>query len=44
MAYIKPWININEQLDQLNKRSLQVSDREKARNYLNRIGYYRLSG
>lgn len=44
MSYVKPWINIDEQLDQLTERGLQVSDRDKALNCLQRIGYYRLSG
>ena len=44
MSYVKPWISVEEQLDQLIERGLQVSDRDKALNYLNRIGYYRLSG
>ncbi len=44
MSYVKPWINIDEQLDQLIERGLQVSDRDKALNHLQRIGYYRLSG
>jgi abortive infection bacteriophage resistance protein len=44
MKYAKPWISVEEQLDQLIERGLQVSDRDKALNYLNRIGYYRLSG
>jgi abortive infection bacteriophage resistance protein len=44
MSYVKPWINIDEQLDQLIERGLQVSDHDKALNHLQRIGYYRLSG
>lgn len=44
MAYIKPWINIADQLTQLKSRGMQVSDETKATDYLERIGYYRLSG
>lgn len=44
MAYQKPWKSHEEQLDQLIGRGMQVSDRELALDYLERIGYYRLSG
>ena len=44
MAYDKPWISYLEQLDKLKKRGLNVSDDDKAVAYLERIGYYRLSG
>jgi len=44
MSYPKPWLNIEQQLNQLQARGLQVSDRAKALDYLHRIGYYRLSG
>ena len=44
MKYAKPWLSTDEQLDQLAVRGLRVSDRDKALDYLNRIGYYRLSG
>lgn len=44
MTYPKPWKSYEEQLDQLVARGMQVSDRERALDYLERIGYYRLSG
>ena len=42
--YTKPWLNIDEQLGLLQQRGLSISNEVKAREYLQRIGYYRLSG
>lgn len=44
MSYDKPWKSYQEQLEQLTQRGLIVSDTQKALHYLERIGYYRLSG
>ena len=44
MAYSKPWQSYAEQLDLLIDRGMLVTDRERALDYLERIGYYRLSG
>jgi abortive infection bacteriophage resistance protein len=44
MAYDKPWKSYQEQLDQLIQRGMTVTDTGKALHYLERIGYYRLSG
>ncbi|MDB5744446.1 MAG: UDP-N-acetylmuramoylalanyl-D-glutamate--2,6-diaminopimelate ligase [Polaromonas sp.] len=44
MSYVKPWTSHAAQLEQLEARGLQVSDRGRALEYLRRIGYYRLSG
>jgi len=44
MAYNKPWRSYQDQLVQLTQRGLIVTEPEKALNYLERIGYYRLSG
>ncbi|MGB0722299.1 MAG: Abi family protein [Gammaproteobacteria bacterium] len=44
MPYAKPWMSYEDQLDQLIERGLKVTDRAKALEYLERIGYYRLSG
>lgn len=44
MSYVKPWTGIEDQLATLAARGLQVSDNAKALEYLQRIGYYRLSG
>ncbi len=44
MTYSKPWKSYEEQLDQLVSRGMAVGDRALALDYLERIGYYRLSG
>lgn len=44
MAYWKPWLSYDDQLELLVSRGLEVTDRPKALEYLQRIGYYRLSG
>ena len=44
MSYPKPWKSYADQLDQLMARGICVTDRELALDYLERIGYYRLSG
>jgi abortive infection bacteriophage resistance protein len=44
MAYSKAWLSFDQQLDLLIERGMQVSDRAKALECLERIGYYRLSG
>ncbi len=44
MSYPKPWKSYAEQLDQLMARGMFVADRELVLDYLERIGYYRLSG
>ena len=44
MSYPKPWLSLEQQLDNLQARGLHVSDRGKALRCLQRMGYYRLSG
>lgn len=44
MNYNKPWLSYSQQLDKLVERGLNVSDKNKAIECLERIGYYRLSG
>lgn len=44
MGYTKGWKSYEEQLDQLIDRGLIVTNRPKALEYLERIGYYRISG
>ncbi len=44
MRYSKPFQSPPQQIDILKARGLIVSDEQKARAYLERIGYYRLSG
>lgn len=43
-AKVKPWKSIDEQLEILRSRGLQIDDGERAKRYLRRLGYYRLSG
>ena len=40
----KPWLGFDEQLAKLQQRGLSVTDKAAALNYIERIGYYRLSG
>lgn len=44
MTYAKPWKKYAEQLDMLLARGMEVSNHALALDYLERIGYYRLSG
>lgn len=44
MAYDSPWKSFNEQLALLKMRGMSVTDDEAALNYLERVGYYLLSG
>lgn len=44
MSYPKPWRSYAGQLDLLINRGMIVTDRALALDYLERIGYYRLSG
>lgn len=41
--YTKPYLSIDEQIDLLRSRGMAIPDLDKAREYLRRIGYYRLS-
>ncbi len=43
-AYTKPHLTVREQIALLKGRGMQISDVAKAEEYLQRIGYYRLSG
>jgi abortive infection bacteriophage resistance protein len=43
-AQVKPWKSIDEQVEILHSRGLQIDDGERAKRYLRRLGYYRLSG
>lgn len=40
----KQWISVDDQLNLLKSRGLHISDEPNAKEYLKRIGYYRLSG
>jgi abortive infection bacteriophage resistance protein len=44
MKPLKPWCSFSDQLQQLQARGLQVDDSAAALDYLERLGYYRLSG
>ena len=44
MSATKPWKSFEEQLEVLKSRGLQCDDETAALDYLERIGYYRLSG
>lgn len=43
-AEFKPWRTFEEQLERLMQHGLEVGDRERCLKYLERLGYYRLSG
>ncbi|WP_040244256.1 Abi family protein [Chromohalobacter japonicus] len=43
MAYDRPWKSFAEQLALLTERGMQVDDESAALEYLERVGYYRLS-
>ncbi|RBO86116.1 Abi family protein [Marinomonas aquiplantarum] len=42
--YNKPWLSYEQQLDRLIQNGLIINNRSEALSYLERIGYYRLSG
>lgn len=44
MHYQKPWLNLEEQVQKLADRGLDVGDASQARHTIYRIGYYRLTG
>lgn len=44
MKPLKPWLSFADQLKQLQSRGLQVDNTAAALDYLERVGYYRLSG
>ena len=44
IAYLKPWLSIEEQLRKLEGRGLVVSDRAAAGRFLKYINYYRFAG
>jgi abortive infection bacteriophage resistance protein len=44
IPYTKPYLNVPDQLALLQSRGMLVTDEPRARQYLERIGYYRLSG
>lgn len=44
MAYVKPYLTVAQQIALLQSRGMAITDIPKASSYLERIGYYRLSG
>jgi abortive infection bacteriophage resistance protein len=44
VAYSKPWLSVDEQIDQLHRRGVHVPDRAAAAALLREVGYYRLTG
>lgn len=44
MEYSKPWLSVDEQIDQLHRRGVHVPDRAAAAALLREVGYYRLTG
>ncbi|MGM5032683.1 Abi family protein [Tardiphaga sp. 803_E3_N1_3] len=44
MAYSKPYLTVKDQLALIKSRGMIISDEALAESYLNKIGYYRLSG
>ncbi|HAA45036.1 MAG: Abi family protein [Halomonas sp. 54_146] len=43
MGYSRPWTSFSEQLELLKFRGMVVTDEAAALDYLQRVGYYRLS-
>ncbi|UKA49261.1 Abi family protein [Arthrobacter sp. FW305-123] len=43
-SYTKPFLSVDEQIDRLQERGLEIESRHEAAHHLRRIGYYRLSG
>lgn len=44
VVYTKPWLSLDEQIDKLADRGIDVGDRERATVLLSAVGYYRLTG
>lgn len=42
--YVKPHLSVHAQIELLRSRGMMITDDAQASQYLNRIGYYRLSG
>ena len=43
-SYTKPFLTLQEQIDQLKSRGMKFHDEEKAKHYLGNLNYYRLGG
>lgn len=44
MEYTKPWLSVEDQIEGLASRGLEIGDRSEAGRLLREIGYYRLTG
>ena len=44
MEYAKQWLSIDDQIERLSRRGLEVGDRTEAGALLREVGYYRLTG
>lgn len=44
MEYTKPWLSLEQQVDHLASRGIDVGDRDRAIALLRAVGYYRLTG
>lgn len=44
VAYTKPWLSVDEQIDHLVEHGIHVGNRQNAAMVLSAIGYYRLTG
>ncbi|MGA0568374.1 Abi family protein [Rathayibacter sp. KR2-224] len=44
MEYAKPWQSVEDQINRLADRGVQIGDRERAAALLREVGYYRLTG
>jgi len=42
--YLKPWLPLEQQVEQLASRGVNVGDRDSAAALLKAVGYYRLTG
>lgn len=42
--YAKPWLSIEDQIDRLIERGVEVTDRDASAHLLRTVGYYRLTG
>lgn len=44
VEYTKPWLPLEQQVEQLASRGVDVGDRDRAAAFLKAVGYYRLTG
>ena len=44
VEYAKPWLSLDEQVNKLQSRGVQIGEQPTAVDLLRRVGYYRLTG